>query len=179
MQDPPIARWHAGLPLRVAYLCLQVGLTVMLVVGHRFSGVDAFGLVTVSAVNLVVVVLTGQFAQARLDLYPGQLLVRNLVRQHEIGGSAVQGATLGPLGLKIVAARRKIPVLALQTANHELPTLETTRAYQVGAYLTHLVPRLVDDDPTGGRIRTTPAWPSVATIACVLSATTSLLVSIL
>lgn len=68
--------------------------------------------------------------------------------------------------------------MSLQTASHELSELEASRAYQVGAYLTDLVPRLVGDDPTAGRIRRTLARPSILTITCLLTVSGSLFLGV-
>lgn len=178
MADSPVSTWRTSLFLRVFSICSQVGLTAGAIAGSVLSNLDAFGVGSVTVVCGLIVFMNGQIAEARLDLYHGRIFIRNFVRQHDVGGGAVEEATVGHYGLQIVTAHKAIPVLALQTANYEASRPEATRAYHVGTYLTELAPRLVEDDTSGGRIRTSPAWPSIVTIACLLATVGSALFAI-
>lgn len=73
--------------MRLFCLSAQVGISAMAVAGNTFSNVAPSSSALVSAALALMVVATGQYSGARLDLHPGRLVVRNLVLEREIGGA--------------------------------------------------------------------------------------------
>lgn len=124
-----------------------------------------------------VVVLCGQLVQARVEVGPGKVVVRNLLRRHEIGSAEIVDVVLGEFNAQLVLrSGRKVGMLALQINNYERHRIETSRAAVAAGEIDQLLAS--PSSPPVAAHRVHAARPGLATLVVATVILASLLVGL-